>query len=114
MIVMTSSAGALLMACGTDLTLERSMIKGVGHILQMRQVSGRPSTLSAAASHSTGRLVIKSLPRNFAENSGYIRNSGAVIILKLVWNTPFASMQPILVGPVFLVSYEGADAAVRV
>eukprot|EP00904_Undaria_pinnatifida_P012897 jgi/Undpi1/8738/HiC_scaffold_25.g11200.m1 len=41
MIIMTSSAGALLMACGTDLALDRSMITAVGHILQMRWAGAR-------------------------------------------------------------------------
>lgn len=34
-IVMTSAAGALLIACGTDVALDRSLVLGVGHILQM-------------------------------------------------------------------------------
>lgn len=34
-IFMTSAAGALLIACGTDIALDRSLVLGVGHILQM-------------------------------------------------------------------------------
>lgn len=34
-IFMTSAAGALLITCGTDVALEKSLVFGVGHILQM-------------------------------------------------------------------------------